>query len=421
MKTSKALFRAVMWLMAVVCLAGTLMFASFAAQTVGTVKVKQSEKTTATVSITWTVSGSVSGVEVLRYNSKTKQYDSLGKTTKKTYKFKGLNPGADYKVALRPYLKSAGTTKNGKLKKFRVYTGIAAVAKISQTEVAENTHKLSWKKVAGAEKYEVYHYVANEKKFNLLGETPNTYVRLSNLKPATLYQYRVRAVSVARDGKRVNAPVSKTFTAYTIPGAVKNFKVTDVSTSGYCLKWDAVQNASGYIVSRFDEATGQYQELAKTPVASYVVREMEPGTTEYYRVCAYATLLKVNRCGEETATQVVSTKPDTVSPKYLSGDPMRGKLRIGWTPNEKCDGYRLFATQTEGKDYKLLLEVPKSGTKSAVILLPEACKKTYVYIQTYIVTDNGRVYSDYSPALTVSTQTQSATAAQTTTKTTKST
>lgn len=413
MKSSTNARRALALLLALVCLLGTLPFAVSAAS-VGTVKVKQTEKTTRTATISWTLSGSVSGVELLRYNDKAKQYESLGKTAKTTYKLKNLEPGSDYLLALRPYLTAGGKTAAGKAVKLRVFTAINAVPKITQTETTENSHKLNWKQINGAEKYEVFYYNTVDKKFNLLGETSNNYVRMVNLKPAMLYQYRVRAVSVASDGTRIKAPASKTFTAYTVPGAIKNFKALEITTTGYRLQWSAVQNAGGYIVCRFDETTGQYAELAKTAVPSYVVRDLAPGTTEYYKVCAYATLQKVNRKGEETAPQAVTTKPETVTPKFISGDPARAKLKIGWTPNEKCDGYRIFATETEGKDLVMLQEIPLSATKAVVVKLPKKCKKTFVYMQTYIITDSGRVYSDYSAALPVSTQPQPATAPQTT-------
>lgn len=419
MKTFNTIRRAVALLLTVVCLLGALSVAAFAAA-VGAVKVKQTDRTTNAVSISWTVSGSVSGVELLRYNTKTRKFDSLGKTTKKTYRLKGLTPGSDYLMEVRPYLKSGGKTVNGKAVQVRVYTGLNAVTGIKQTEATEKSHKLSWKKVPGAEKYEVYYFNPDSKKFVLLGDRDKPYVNMVNLKSATLYQYRVRAVSVGYGGKRINAPVSKTFTAYTIPGKINNFKVQEVSTEGYRLQWDAVHNATGYIVSRFNEATGQYEELAKTPVPSYVVRDLEPGTSDYYKIRAYATLQKVNRLGEETAQQVATTKPDTVTPKYLSGDPMKGKIKVGWTPNEKCDGYCLFLTDADGANPVKATEIPKSVTKSAVIVLPAKARKVYVAMQTYVITDRGRVYSDLSPVLKVKTQPQTTTAAkaadQTTTK-----
>lgn len=416
MKSSTFTRRALALLLALVCLLGALPFAVSAAS-VGTVSVKQTKKTTRTVTIGWTYSGSVSGVELLRYNAGTKKYDSLGTTSKTTYKLKGLEPGADYLLALRPYLKAGGKTTNGKAVKIRVYTAINAVPKITQTEATDNSHKLNWKKINGAEKYEVYYYNAETKKFNLLGETSNNYVRMVNLKPATLYKYRVRAISVASDGTRIKAAASKTFTGYTVPGAIKNFKAVEISTTGYRLQWDAVQNAGGYIIYHFDETTGQYAELAKTAVPAFVVRDLAPGTTEYYKVCAYATLQNVNRKGEETAPQAVTTKPETVKPVFVSGDPAskKHKVKIKWTPNEKCDGYRIFATETEGKNLTMVAEVKYGTTATTVIQLPKKCNKTYIYMQTYVITDNGRVYSDYSAALAVATQPQTTTAPSTTT------
>ncbi len=386
------------------------------AQTVGTVKVKQSVRAKYSATLTWTKSGTVTGCEVLRYNKKTKQFVSLGKTTKTTYKLKKLTAGEDYLLALQPYVVVGGKQTTGKRVQVRVYTSINAVQKIGQTETTDTSLKLTWKQIKGAERYMVYYYNETGKKFTLLGETANTFAVIRQLKPATLSKYRVRAVSVASDGKRILAERSKTYTAYTLPGAVKNLKTADVTTTSYRLQWDAAAGASGYIVYCFDENTGTYAELAKTAVPSYTVRAIAPGTTDYYQVCAYATLQKVNREGARTAAQAVTTRPETVTPQFVSGDPAHGKIKIKWTPNLNCDGYRVFVTETSGKNYVNLLEIPVSATKSTVLKLPNKCNKIFVYMQSYIITDAGRVYSDYSPALTVTSQPQTTTAPATTTK-----
>ena len=57
-----------------------------------------------------------------------------------------------------------------------------------------------------------------------------------------------------------------------------------------------------------------------------------------------------------------------------------------------------------------------------MVKLDKKCDKLFVYLQTYLVTDAGRVYSDYSPALIVTTpppETTTRTAAQTTTASAK--
>ncbi len=399
-----------LWLPVVLCALVCLLTLIVSAQSVGTVQVKQTEKKTRSVTISWSYSGSVTKCELLRYNKETKKYDSIGTTAKTAYKLKKLEPGDEYVLALRPILVAGGKTTEGKLVKIRVYTTVNAVPKITQSETTDNSHKLNWKMINGAEKYEVYYYNTTDKKFNLLGETANNYVRMVNLKPAMLYKYRVRAISVASDGTRVKAAASKTFTAYTVPGAIKNVKTLDLTTTSYRLQWDAAAGATGYIVTRFNEETGKYEEVTKTAAPSLTVREQAPGSTAYYKIRAYATLQDVNRKGAETNVLPVTTKPLTVSPKFVSGDPARAKIKIKWTPNEQCDGYRIFVTETEGKDLTMAAEVPVATTKTVVVKLPKKCNKTYIYMQTYIVTEQGRVYSDYSSPLVVSTPAEPTTA-----------
>ena len=147
-----------LWLPVVLCALVCLLTLIVSAQSVGTVQVKQTEKTTRSVTISWSYSGSVTKCELLRYNKETKKYDSIGTTAKTAYTLKKLEPGDEYVLALRPILVAGGKTTEGKLVKIRVYTTVNAVPKITQSETTDNSHKLNWKMINGAEKYEVYYY-----------------------------------------------------------------------------------------------------------------------------------------------------------------------------------------------------------------------------------------------------------------------
>lgn len=74
-------------------------------------------------------------------------------------------------------------------------TAISAPSSVKALSSGKTTIKVSWKKVAGAEKYQVYRYYSKTKSWKLAKTTTATSVKFTGLAKSTTYKYKVRAVA----------------------------------------------------------------------------------------------------------------------------------------------------------------------------------------------------------------------------------
>ena len=378
-----------------------LSFGAFAAnETPGKASLSVGDVTETSAALQWTVKGRADGYFIYRYNYPEKSFERIAVTGKTSITVPRLEPGESYIFGVRPYLQTGKTIVKGKLSKARCYTPLSAVGKIKQTETATGSHKLEWKAIPGAEKYEIFYFKDSAKSFSLLGTTAHPYCTIKKLKSATVYQYKVRAISLCANGKTVKAKASAIFNAYTLPGDITRFTASDVTSTGYRLEWDAVEGAQGYRVFRYNAKDGKYKKLADVEGTAYEISGLSPCSTAFYKICAFATLAGKARYGAQTAALSLTTKPQTVTPVLLARPAANGVIKIGWN-RVACDGYLVFGAEEEDGEYQLLQQVDSPDTVSCSIRSPFESETLYVRVRTYVMVDNTAVMSPYSEALMI--------------------
>ena len=378
-----------------------LSFGAFAANgSAAKVKLSVSGVTETTAVLNWTAQGRADGYLIYRYDYAAKSFDRIAVTSKKTITVPKLEGGESYIFGVRAYVESGRYLVKGKLAKARCYTPLASVGTIKQTETTAASHKLQWKHVPGAEKYEIYYFKDSAKAFALLGTTENPFCTVKKLKSAAVYQYKVRPVSLCANGKTVKAKTGDIFYAYTNPEAISRFTAEDVTTTGYRLTWDAVPGAEGYRVFRYHAKTGKYKKLADVEGTAYEIDDLLPCSTAFYKVCAYAKLLGKVRYGEKTAVLSLTTKPETVTPVLLAPPAANGVIKVGWNRGV-CDGYLIFGAEQEEGPYQLLEQVDSPDTLSCGIRSPFDSETLFVRVKTYVTVDGTAILSAYSEPLVI--------------------
>ncbi len=363
------------------------------------VKVTVAQRAENSIVLQWSSSGKITGCVLYQYDSAKKTFNEVAKTTKTKYRFNDLKSAEYYVFAVSPYVTENGKTVTGKRVKVRAYTSIGAVAGIKQGRTTADSHQLTWTKVPGAKNYKIYFYNTDTKKFALLGPTTKASGTISNLHSATVYRYRIRAVGIASNGKKIDGPASKTFYAYTTPADIQSFTAADISTSGYRLEWSAVENADGYQLFKFDEKSGKYVELSNVQGTSYTIRDRKPTATDYYKIRAYATLLKTRRYGRLTAPLELTTKPEGTSFKNARR-LADGNIKVSWNAQKVCDGYEVYVSDKLDGKYKAVLETASADVCTAVFKAPTD-KKVFLVIRTFVTVNGNRIYSASSEAFVV--------------------
>ncbi len=202
--------------------------------------------------------------------SSTSYIDSSAKADKKYYYAISAVDGKSESCATKSSL--------DKIRKSVTYSAELIVANTTDTDI-----KVSWNKVSGAKKYEVYRKAGSEKKWKKLTTTSKTSYTDKKVKNGTTYKYMVKAIN--SKSKTVSSSESTTIRCISAPklSSVKSAK------SGITFKWKKVSGASGYYVYR-KTGSGDYEKIATVKggsKVSYRDKKAKKGKTYRYTVKAY--------------------------------------------------------------------------------------------------------------------------------------
>ncbi len=234
--------------------------------------------------ITWKKASGASEYYIYR-KTKSSSWKKVGSTKSTSYVDKSAKSDTKYYYAVKSVDGSSAsyhsTSHFNSICKTINYLA-APVVKAENT--TSTSIKVSWGKVTGAQKYEVYRKAGSAKKWTKVKTTTSRSYTDKKVKNGTTYKYMVKAI----DGKIVSGYKSsgtaiKRLAAPT-PSSVKSAK------SGITFKWSKVTGASGYIVYR-KTGSGSYEELATvkgSTKVSYLDKTAKKGKTYTYIVKAYS-------------------------------------------------------------------------------------------------------------------------------------
>lgn len=162
------------------------------------------------IKLSWKASDNATGYEVYQKNGKT--FKKIATVKKTSYTVKKLTTGTKYTFKVRAYGTVDGKkTYSGYTKVVSAKPAPAAPQKVAVKNSAKKTAKLSWKKVAGADGYEVYRSNAAKGKFKKIATSKSgksvSYTNKKLSKNKTYY-YKVRAYKNVK-GKKVYGEYSK--------------------------------------------------------------------------------------------------------------------------------------------------------------------------------------------------------------------
>ncbi len=276
----------------------------------------------------------------------------------------------------------------------------AAVTSLKTVPYSYTKIKLTWKKVADAEGYEIERSTTSGKKFKRLSEikkgTTASYYD-SKVTIGVTYYYRMRAY------KKVGN--TRIYSAYTKQvkqrAQVATAKITSAKKASYnsiTIQWKKVSGASGYAVYRSNSKTGKNTRIATVKAGKplkYTDKKRTCGKTYYYKVQAYRTYKKKNHYGSVSEAVAVKTTPNQV--KY-SGKMTFGTttLTLKWKKASGADGYQIYYSTKSKSDYKLLKTIKNSKTLKWKKTKLNANKTYYFKIRAYKNVSGKKVYGAFS-------------------------
>ncbi len=168
----------------------------------------------------------------------------------------------------------------------------SAPSSVKASSAAYNKVKVTWKKVSGANGYEVYLYNSSTKKYSRAATVTGTSYTKGSLQTGNKYRFKVRAFKTV-NGSKVYSSYSTAVSAKPALSAAASVKAQNSKSKAAVISWKRVPGASGYLVYRSTKKTTGFQKVTaikKSNTVKYTNKKLKKGTTYYYKVRAYRTV-----------------------------------------------------------------------------------------------------------------------------------
>ena len=228
--------------------------------------------------------------------------------------------------------------------------------------------KLSWNKVDGAAKYQVYRATSKNGTYSLLKTTTGTSLTNTSAEVGKTYYYKVRAVDADGNKSEFSDVVNRTCD---LPRP--EVTVTNVASSGKIkLTWNKVEGAAKYEVYRATSKNGTYSLLKTTTGTSLTNTSAKTGIQYYYKVRAIHSKSSANSAYSEIVTRICDLARPVVKATNVASS---GKIKLSWEKVEGAVKYEVYrATSKTGTYSKLITTTSTSVTNTSA-----TAGKTYYY------------------------------------------
>ncbi len=240
------------------------------------------------VTLKWNKVKGATGYMIRRYNSSTKQWETVGHTNYLTYTVDGLSQGKKYSFTVRAYVDEGyERIYADSYKKIKTATRPALAKNLKATQTASSV-TVTWDKVSGATGYRVYRYSPAKKKWVIVAsKTTDRKVTVKSLKKGTKYSFSVKPYIETESGTvwAESGAHIKTATKTVTPA----IKVSSASKGAVSASWTNVSGETGYQVYYSTKKSSGYKKLGtyKANKVKATKSGLTRGKTYYFKVRAY--------------------------------------------------------------------------------------------------------------------------------------
>ena len=244
------------------------------------------------------------------------------------------------------------------------------------------TFTLSWNKVAGAEKYELYIKQADGS-YKLMKTTTGTSFTTAIGAYGYQYTYKMRAVKGNTKSAYSSAVNAKNTKKLQTPSA----KVTVNANGSFKLSWNKVTGATKYGIY-MKQTNGSYKWIKTVTGTSW-----STATAQYGKQYSYKILAANNNKSAQTFSNVVNAKntKKLTTPTLKVAVNKNGSFKLSWGKVTGATSYQIYMKQSNGS-YKLI----KTTTSTSFTTALAAKGKTYSYKVRAVTSKNKNATSNYS-------------------------
>lgn len=245
------------------------------------------------ITVKWEKMKGVTGYRIYRKTGKSGTYKAIKKlkgANTASYADKDISPNNTYYYKIRAY------KTVGKKEYYSPYSNVIA----SQTTLSKPTirsvsavsptkAKLSWKKTAGAQGYQIYRATSYKGKYTKVRTVTKGSLQSctdTNLTPNKTYYYKIRAYRTVNKTTKYSKFSSVTSITPCLQ-APEMISISAISTDRAKISWQKADGAQGYRLYRAASRKGPYKLVKTTSGSSYTDTGLAKGKTYYYKVRAY--------------------------------------------------------------------------------------------------------------------------------------
>ena len=222
------------------------------------------------------------------------------------------------------------------------------VPTVSASNVASSGKiKLSWNKVEGAAKYQIYRATSKSGTYSLMKTTSSTSYTNTSAEVGKAYYYYVVALDANGDMSDNSKIVSRTCDLAQPVITLSN----RASDGAITIKWDEIAGTMEYKIYRAESKSGDYMLLQLSNAASYIDTSAEAGKAYYYKVMAVHEKSAANSAYSAIKTQTADLPQPTIT---LSNVASSGKIKVSWEEIDGAKAYEVYRAVSESGGYTLM-------------------------------------------------------------------
>jgi len=311
--------------------------------------------TDTTVSLQWNRNTDGASYLLYRINGGVTVYIATLANSTTSYTVTGLSGGTSYPFVLYATLNNKGVAADP----VTALTRPAAPTNLQVTAGADSL-TVSWTAPSGSVTGYTVRLAGGKSEAVTVSGTSHTFTGLT---PDTDYQVTVCASNASGTGPlsgAVSARTAKAQAPEETPNQTSLERPTGLTaasngSSSISLTWNAVAGAAGYRILRSLQRDSGYTEISTTSGTSYTDKQLQPGTTYYYRVTAYAGGVQSGE--SDTAEARTDERKVPATPEGLRAAFDGNSVSVSWRTSEEATGYRVYRSGTRSGTFELVAEV----------------------------------------------------------------
>ncbi len=254
----------------------------------------QNFKATATdvgAKLKWNAVPNATGYDLYVYKENKKKYVKHKTVTTNSYELKGRNPGKEYKIRIRPRIRTTFGVFTGETTDLTFRTKPGKVTEVKVSSVKTTSLKLTWNETKATSCYYVYQYSTKKNKYVKIATVSNkTSYTVSGLKAGQTYKYKIKSVKNS-GGKSFSTNTSAVYSFTTKPDKVSKVKLSARKKTYLTLTWDKVNGAEKYQIFMYNKEKKKYVRITTvTGKNKYKVKGLKAGTTCKFKIKAVKNL-----------------------------------------------------------------------------------------------------------------------------------